>query len=84
MDGQITSPSPPNNPDSDVMSEDSFGGSDGDSKYIELAKNSSMSSANTPDLEGHISELEKFHKVLEGQISTIVQLMMILSHTDKL
>ena len=49
----------------------SFGGSDGDSDYVELAENQPMIPANTLDLMGHISELEAMHKVLEGDIVAI-------------
>ena len=38
MDGQKAPPSPPANPDSDVPLAASFGGNDGNSDYIELAK----------------------------------------------
>ena len=58
-------PIPPANPNSDVMSEASFGESDGNSDYVESTKNSPMSSANTPDLDGYISELEMVHEVSE-------------------
>ena len=57
-DGKIAFPSPPNNPDSDVMLVASFGGSDSDSDYVESSKNSPTRSTNTPDLRGHIRELE--------------------------
>ena len=65
------SPSPPIDPKIDVTLVASFGGSGGDSYYVDLAKKSTTSPANTPDLAGHISELEVMHKVLEGEIGTI-------------
>ena len=57
-DVQTVSLSPPADPDSDVTSVAIIGESEGDSDYVESAKNSPTSSANTPDLEGHISELK--------------------------
>ena len=83
-DGQISPPSPPIDPDSDVISAESFGGSDGDLDYAELAENSPTRSVNTPDFEGHIRKLETMHEVSEGEIDTIVQPIMIFSHTDEL
>ena len=61
-----------------------FGGTDGNSDYVELSKNSTTSSANTSDLEGHISKLEIMHEVLEGDIDAIFRPMSLFSHTDKL
>ena len=49
-DGQTVSPSPPADPDSDVMAVASIGGSDGKSDYVELAENSPTSPSNTLDL----------------------------------
>ena len=49
-DGQTASPSPPDKLDSDVTSVAIIGESDGDSDYVESAKNSPTSLANTPDL----------------------------------
>ena len=69
------SPSPPANPDSDVMLAASFGGSEGNSEYFKFAENSPTSSDNTRDLEGHISELETMHEV---------RTTLIFSHTDEL
>ena len=53
-DGQIFSPSPPAGPDSDIMLAAIFGGINGDSNYVESAKNSLTSSSNMPDLKRHI------------------------------
>ena len=61
-DGQIASPSPSDDPESDAMSAASFGGNNGDSEYAESAGNSPTSLANRPDLEGYIRELETMHK----------------------
>ena len=83
-DVQTASPSPPPDPDSDVISAASFGGSDGDSDYFESSKNSPTSPANTPDLAGHISELEAMHEVLEGDINAIAQPTVLFFHTDEL
>ena len=47
----------PVNPDSDVTPEASFGGSDGNSEYIELTGNFPAILAITPDLIGHAREL---------------------------
>ena len=57
-EGKTVSPSPPANQDSDVTLVESIGGSDGDSDYVESGKNSPTIPANTPDLEGYISELK--------------------------
>ena len=64
---QTASPSPPDDQDSDVTSVASIGESDGDSDYVELAKNSPKIPANKPDLEGNTSELEEMHEVAEGK-----------------
>ena len=72
MDGQTASTILPAGPDSDVMSAASFGGSDGNSDYVKLAKNSPTSLANTTDLEGNISKLETMKDILEGDINSIV------------
>ena len=53
----------------------SFGVSDGDSDYVKSAEKSPMRSANTPNLEGHISKLETMHEVSEGEIYAIVRPM---------
>ena len=66
------------------MSEASFGGSDSDSYYVESAKKSPMSPANTPDLVGHISELEAMHEVLECELNSIAQPTVLFSHTNEL
>ena len=68
MEGQNASPSLPADQDSDVMLVASIGESDGDSDYVELAKNSPTSPSNTLSLEGHISELEEMHEVAEGKL----------------
>ena len=56
--GQTASPIPNVNHDSYVASVASIGEIDGDSCYVELYESSPTIPANTPDLEGHISELE--------------------------
>ena len=83
-DGQTASLNPPADPDSDVMSVASIGGSDGDSDYVESAENSPTSPANMPDLVGDISELEEMHEVLEGELDTITRPTVLFSHTDEL
>ena len=55
---EFTSPILSSDLDSDVTLVASIGESDDDSDYFESAKNSPMSPSNTPDLAGHISELE--------------------------
>ena len=72
MDGQIASPRSPGYPDSDIMSEASFRGSNSDSDYVKSAENSPAISANTSDLEGNTIKLEKTNKVSEGEIDAIV------------
>ena len=79
MDSQTASPSQPANPTSNVMLAASFGGSDGDSDYVESDKNSPMSLASTSNLKRHISELETMNKVLKGEIDAIVRPTEILS-----
>ena len=62
---QTASSSTTSNKDIDVMSVASIEASDGNSDYVnvKLTENSPTSPANMPDLEGHINELEKMHKV---------------------
>ena len=83
-DGQTGSPSPPTDPDSDVLSVASIGGSDGDSDYVESAENSPTSPANTLDLAGHIIELEAIHEVSEGELNGIARPTVLFYHTDDL
>ena len=78
------SPSLPANPDSDVMSVSIIGGSDGNSYYVELAKNLPTSPAKTPDLVGHTIKLEMMHEVSEGEINEIARPTVLFSHTDEL
>ena len=84
IDGQILSTSLPAEPDSDVISAASFEGSDGDSEYVELAKNSPTRSATTPDLKRHMSKLEMMQEFSEGEITEIFQPTVIFSHTDEI
>ena len=72
-DIQTASPSLPGDPDRDVTLVASIGGSDNNSDYVKLAKNSPMSPSNTPDLVGHIRKLEGMHKVAEGELDAIAQ-----------
>ena len=83
-DGQTASTSPHANQDSDVMLVVSIGESDGESDYVELDKNSPTSLANTPDLEGHISELEEKHEVAEGDLVELTRPTMIFFHIDNI
>ena len=82
--GQTASPSLPVNLDSDVTLVASIGESDGDSDYVESAENSPTSPANTPDLGGHISELEEMHEVVEGELDVIAQPTVIFSRIEYL
>ena len=70
-DGQIASPSPPSDPDSDIMLATSFVGNDGNSDYVESVEKSPTSLTNTPDLEGHISKLETMYEFSQGDINAI-------------
>ena len=72
MNGKITSPRPTDYPESDVMLETIFLGSNSDSEYIKSTKNSPLISANTPELAGQISKLEMIHKVSVVKIKPIV------------
>ena len=83
-DGQPASPSRLANPDSDVTSAASFGGSDRDLDYVKLAKNSPTILSKTPDFTGHIRKLEAMHEILEGDINDIFQTTVLLSHTNML
>ena len=78
------SPSTPANQDSDVTLVASIGETDGNSDYVESAKNSRTSPANTPDLKGHISELEEMNKVGEGKLVEISRSTVIFSCIDEL
>ena len=84
MDSQTTSPSPPTNQDSGVTLVESFGDSDGDSDYIESTQKPPTSSANTPDLAGHISELEEMHEVTEGKLVKLARPMVLSSCIDEI
>ena len=83
-DGQTTSTSPPANPASDVTSAVSFGGSDGNSDYVELSEKSPTSPANTLDLVGHIIKLEAMHEVSEGEIDATTQPTVLFYHTNEI
>ena len=84
MDGQTASPSPPANPDSDVMSVAIIVGSYSNSDYVELVKNSPRIPANTRNLAGHINKLEAMHEVSEGELNVIAWPMVLFSNTDEL
>ena len=71
-------------PESDIMSAASFGGSDDNLDYVELAEKTPTSSYNTPDLEGHIRKLETTHELLEGDINTIAQPTVFFYLTNEL
>ena len=62
----------------------SIGERNGESDYVESAANSPTSPANTPDLEGYISELEKMHKVVESELVELAQPTVIVSCIDEL
>ena len=57
------SPSPSVDPDSDVMSVASIGGSDTNSDYVKSADKSPTRPSNTPDLVGHTRKLEAMYDV---------------------
>ena len=78
------SPSPPADQDSDVTLVASIGESDGNSDYVESAKNSPTSPANTLELEEQISELEKIQEVKEGDLVKLSVLTVLLSCIDEL
>ena len=79
-----TTPSLPDDQDSDVTSVESIGESDGDSDYVESSKNSPTSPYNTMDLAGHISKLEEMHEVAEGKLFELARPTVILSCIEKL
>ena len=84
MDGQTASPSPPADPDSDVILAAIFGGSDGNSDYVELSKHSPSSLANMPDLVGHTRKLEAMRNVSQREINAIARSTVLFFHTDEL
>ena len=63
MDCQTASPSPLVDPYSDFTLAASFGGSDGNSDYVESSKNSPTSPTDTSELVWYISELEEMHEL---------------------
>ena len=65
-------PISPANPDGDLMLEASSVGSDGDSEYVDTAVKFPMRLFITPELAGHIQELQLMHEVSEEDIDTIV------------
>ena len=71
-DGQNASHGPPNEPESDFTSAAIFGGSDDYYEYAKSTKNSPLSSANTPNLAGHIRKLEMMHEISVEEINAIV------------
>ena len=84
MDGQSASTSQPADPDSDIMSVESIGGSDGNSDYVELAENSLTSPDKTLDLAGRIRKLEAMYEVLEGELNKIARPTVLFYYTDKI
>ena len=76
------SPRPPVNPDSDAISVASCGGRDGDYGYVESTKSLPTISAITPDLVGHIIEMETMYEVLEEDINANVQPTVLFAHTN--
>ena len=62
----------------------SIGESDGDSDYVESDEKSPTSPANTPDLTGHIGELEEMNEVAEGELVELAQPTVIFSRIDEL
>ena len=82
--GQTASPSPPANQDSGVAPVASIRESDSDWNYAKLNENSPTSPANTPDLAGHIIELEEMYEVVESKIFELTRPMVLFSRIDKL
>ena len=82
MDSQTASPSSPANQDSYVTLVASIGESDGDSDYVKSSKNSPTSLANTPDLAGHIRELEEMHEVAEVKLVELERPMVLFYRID--
>ena len=62
----------------------SIGENDGELDYVESAKKSPASLANTPDLEGHISELEEMHEVSEGELVELARPTVLFSRINEL
>ena len=81
---QTATISPPTNLYSDATTVVSIRDTNGDSDYVKLAENSPTSPVNTPNLAGHISELEEMHKVVEGKLDAIAVPTVLFSRIDKL
>ena len=62
----------------------SIGESDGDSDYVESAENSPMSPSNTPDLEGHTSELDEMYEVAESELVALTAPTVLFSCIESL
>ena len=61
------------NTNSDVTSTDNSGDSTSDLDYVELCKSSPTSSASTPELEGHVHELQHMHRVATVDLEEFTQ-----------
>ena len=83
-DGPTTTPRLTVNPDSDVLLEAGSIESNGDSDYVESPTNLPMISANMPELEGHILELQWMHEFTEVDIDNITQSTELFIQSDKL
>ena len=62
----------------------SIGGSDGNSDYVESAKNLPTILDNTPDLAGHTREMEGMHEVTAGELNTSARKTVLFYHTDEI
>ena len=82
-EGPTATPRPTADPDSDVPSAASSGESDGNSDYINSCKNLPASSVNTPEIAGHISEIEQLHEVAVVEIGEFYQLRELFTHPDE-
>ena len=62
---------------------DIIGKSNGDLD-VESDEKSPTIQANTPDLEGHISELEEMHEVAKSKIVKLILPTVIFSHIEEI
>ena len=58
--------------------------SDGNSDYVESTENSPTSPAKTPNLAGHIRELEEMHEVADSKIIKLTRTTVLFYRIDEI